>query len=112
MVKHDEIAVLEVEAVQLVAGALGVEYIFIDNVGGAFGIGGDALADSAGWIIEVSTWMAEFSEKANALAYWPEFPEEFEQLFGGDVEGQVLGVERSVDFGRELGRAGGHSGCG
>lgn len=90
MVKHDEIAVLEVEAVQLVAGALGVEYIFIDNVGGAFGVGGDALAD---------------------LAYRPEFAEEFEQLFGGDVEGQVLGVERSVDFGRELGRAGGHSGC-
>ena len=48
MVEHDEVARLEVEAVQAVAGAFGVVDVFIDDVGGAFGVGCDALADLPG----------------------------------------------------------------
>lgn len=48
MVEHDEVARLEVEAVQAVAGALGVVHVFIDDVGGALGVGCDALADLPG----------------------------------------------------------------
>lgn len=45
MVEDDEVARLEVEAVQAVAGAFGVVDVFIDDVGGALGVGCDALAD-------------------------------------------------------------------
>lgn len=45
MVEDDKVARLEVEAVQAVAGAFGVVDVFIDDVGGAFGVGCDALAD-------------------------------------------------------------------
>ena len=48
MVEDDEVARLEVEAVQAVAGAFGVVDVFIDDVGGAFGVGCDALADLPG----------------------------------------------------------------
>ena len=47
MVEYDEIAVLEVEAVQLVAGGFGVHDIFVDDEGGAFGVACYALADLA-----------------------------------------------------------------
>lgn len=43
----DEIAVLKVEAVQLVASLLGIQYVFIDDEGGALGVGRDALSDLA-----------------------------------------------------------------
>ena len=48
MVEHDEVARLEVEAVQAVAGAFGVVDVFIDDVGGSLGVGCDALADLPG----------------------------------------------------------------
>ena len=48
MVEHYEVAALEVEAVEFVAGAFGVHDIFVDDEGGAFGVAGDALADLAG----------------------------------------------------------------
>jgi hypothetical protein len=51
VVEHDEVARLEVEAVQAVAGALGVVHVFIDDVGGALGVGCDALADLPGGIV-------------------------------------------------------------
>ena len=47
MVEHNKIPVLEVEAVEFVAGALGVHDVFVDDEGGAFGVGRDALADLA-----------------------------------------------------------------
>ena len=72
MVQHDEIAILEVEAVQLVAGALGVHDIFVDDEGGAFGVCRDALAD---------------------LAEGAEFAEEVEEVVGADVVGEVLDEE-------------------
>lgn len=46
--RTDEVTILEVEAVELVARRLGVHYVFIDNESGAFGVVGDALADLAG----------------------------------------------------------------
>lgn len=47
MVEDDEVAVLEVEAVELVAGGLGVHDVLVDDVGGALCVGRDALADLA-----------------------------------------------------------------
>jgi len=51
VVQDDQVARLEVEAVQAVAGALGVVHVFIDDVGGALGVGCDALADLPGGIV-------------------------------------------------------------
>ena len=45
MVEDYEVAVLEVEAIQLIAGALCVHNIFEDDEGGAFGVVGYALAN-------------------------------------------------------------------
>lgn len=48
MVEDDEVAGLEVEAVQAVARALGVINVLVDDVCGALGVGRDALADLPG----------------------------------------------------------------
>ena len=53
MIEDDEVARLEVEAVQAVAGAFGVVDVFIDDVGGAFGVSCDALADLPGLFVLV-----------------------------------------------------------
>lgn len=45
--RTDEIAVLEVEAVELVAGLLGIHHILVDDKGSALGVAGNALADLA-----------------------------------------------------------------
>ena len=47
VVEDDEVAALEVEAVQAVAGLFGVGHVFVDDEAGAFGVVGDALADLA-----------------------------------------------------------------
>ena len=54
VVEHDEVAVLEIKAVQFVAGGFGVHDIFEDDEGGAFGSAGDALADLSERGIDVS----------------------------------------------------------
>lgn len=56
MVEDDEVARLEVEAVQAVAGAFGVVDVFIDDVGGAFGVGCDALADLPMCLCQWDVW--------------------------------------------------------
>lgn len=48
MIEDYEVAILEVEAVQLIAGALCVHDIFKDDEGGAFGVVGYALANLPG----------------------------------------------------------------
>lgn len=45
MIENDEVAILEVEAVQFVAGTFCVHDIFVDDEGGALGVRGNALAD-------------------------------------------------------------------
>lgn len=60
MVEDDEVARLEVEAVQAVAGAFGVVDVFIDDVGGAFGVGCDALADLPGGFIVLAACLARW----------------------------------------------------
>ena len=45
MVEDYEVAILEVEAVQLVAGAFCVHDIFVDDESGAFGVCSNALAN-------------------------------------------------------------------
>lgn len=44
-VPTDEIAILKVEAVELVAGLLRIHYILVDDEGGALGVARNALAD-------------------------------------------------------------------
>jgi hypothetical protein len=72
VVEHDQVAVHEIEAVQLVAGLFGVGHLVVDHECGALGVGGVALAD---------------------LAHRNEFTEEREE--GGRVEvvGQVFDEE-------------------
>jgi hypothetical protein len=53
-VRTNEIPILEVEAVQLVASHLGIHYVFIDNECCAFRVVGDSLADLA--VQRVSRW--------------------------------------------------------
>lgn len=45
VVEDYEVAGLEVEAVELVAGGFGVEDVLVNDEGGALGVCGDALAD-------------------------------------------------------------------
>lgn len=45
--RTDKIAILEVEAIELVACLLGVHYVLINDEGGTLGIAGNALADLA-----------------------------------------------------------------
>lgn len=54
MVENDEIAVLEVETVELVAGGFRVHHIIVDDEGSALGVGRDALADLS--VIERLVW--------------------------------------------------------
>ena len=44
----NEVAILEVEAVELVAGSLCIHHVLINNEGCTFGVVGNALADLAG----------------------------------------------------------------
>ena len=53
-VRTNEISILEVEAVQLVASHLGIHYVLIDNECCAFRVVGDSLADLA--VKRVSRW--------------------------------------------------------
>jgi len=78
VIENDEVALLEVESVELVAGLLCVNYFFIDDECGAFGVVGDSLA---------------------YLANWSELSKEFEEVFCRGVISQVLDEEDTVDFG-------------
>ena len=53
-VRTNEIPILKVEAVQLVASHLGIHYVLIDNECCAFRVVGDSLADLA--VKRVSRW--------------------------------------------------------
>lgn len=81
MVEHDKVTVLEVKPVELVASRLGIHYVFIDNEGSALCVVGDSLAD---------------------LTYRAELAKEIEELFGCDVEAQVLYKESSIDLWSKL----------
>lgn len=64
MIQHDQISILEVEAIQLIACLFRVHDILVHDEGGAFGAVGGSLTD---------------------LAYGAEFAEEVEELFCCDV---------------------------
>jgi len=53
VVEDYEVARLEVEAVQFVAGGFGVHDIFKDDEGGTLCVARDALADLSGWVLVV-----------------------------------------------------------
>lgn len=62
----DEVATLEVEAVQLVARLLRIHDVFIDDEGGALGVAGNALADLT---VEASAFTSE--SRARILSTQP-----------------------------------------
>lgn len=51
--RTNEVSVLKVEAVQLVASLLRVGYVFIDNEGGALGVVGDTLSNLAAQTVSI-----------------------------------------------------------
>ena len=73
MVQHDEVAVLEVEAIELVAGGFGVHYIFVDDEGGAFCVACYALADLAGEVLVCATGWRSRDWKGEGVPYRSEF---------------------------------------
>jgi hypothetical protein len=74
MIENDEVSVLKVETVKLVACLFGVYDIFVDNEGGAFCVVGDALAD---------------------LTNGTEFAKELKEFVGADVVVEVLDEKRA-----------------
>lgn len=71
VVENDEVAVLEVEPVQLVAGGFRVHDIFVDDEGRAFGVAGDALADLTAGLLVV---LSHRGRVADANRIGPNFP--------------------------------------
>jgi hypothetical protein len=89
LLRTDEIPVLEVEAVQLVASRLCVHHVFIDDEGGALGVVGDTLANLA--VLTSVTWSDRVGQDAPAhgrddVPHWAELAKEVEEFLGGDVE--------------------------
>lgn len=74
VIENDEISVLEVESVKLVACLFGVYNILVDNEGGALCVVGDALAD---------------------LTDGTEFAKELKEFVGADVVVEVLDEKRA-----------------
>ena len=108
MVEDDEVARLEVEAVQAVAGAFGVVHVFIDDVGGAFGVGCDALADLPGSVCVSGMYGGRCRIAWRGLIAgvripdWAEFAEQVKEFFGADGVAEVLDKERSGEVSVEL----------
>lgn len=87
--RTDEIPVLEVETVKLVASRLCVHYVFIDDEGCALGVVGDALANLA--MLKSVTWSDGEGQDAPAhegddVPHWAELAKEVEEFLWGDVE--------------------------
>lgn len=117
MVEDDEVAVLEVEAVEFVARALGVHHVFVDHEGRALGVACYALADLSygsefalewGWMVLVGGLFLFCSKIfAGSELVWRAY-EEVEEVVGGDVVGEILDEECSggslvrAGFGRSL----------
>ena len=77
--RTDEITVLEVEAVQLVARLLGIHYVFIDNECRSFGIIRNSLTDLTRW--SVCCMVLGVMNIPN----WTKLSEEVEELLWCDV---------------------------
>lgn len=89
MLRTDEISVLEVEAVQLVASRLCVHHVFIDDEGGALGVVGNTLANLA--VLKSVTWSDYRGQDATAhegddVPHRAELAKEIEEFLWGDVE--------------------------
>ena len=79
----DKVAVLEVEAVELVAGLLRVHYVFIDDEGGALGVGGNALSHLAGaWLASVPSHTRRGAPWDKAYRMGPNLPKSSKRSSG------------------------------
>jgi len=85
MIQDDEVSVLEVEAIELVAGLFGVYNIFVDNECGTLCVVCDALAD---------------------LADGTELAKELKEFVGTDVVVEVLDEKRAGPWLARLGLVG------
>lgn len=100
----DQIAVLEVEAIQLVTRLLGIHDIFVDDECGTLGIVCDALTDLTALVsvCQVSRWRSRAGlldrghpqGSYNHVPYRAKLSEEVEQLLRSDV---VAIISSSVD---------------
>lgn len=90
--RTDEVSVLEVEAVELVAGRFCVHYVFINDKGGALAVVGDTLADLAAErsVIRANRRRpharAHGDEEADDVPHRAELAKEIEEFLWGDVE--------------------------
>lgn len=78
--RTDEVTILEVEAVQLVARLLRVHHVLIDNECRALGVVGDALA----YLARSCQHAASLDSMLN-LPDWTKLAEEVEELLRSDV---------------------------
>jgi len=81
----NEIAILEVETIQLIARLLGIHHVLVDDIGGSFGLIGNALADLA--VHMVSIWILRScgARVEGVLPDGTEFAKQIEQLLWSDV---------------------------
>lgn len=94
MVEDNEVAVLEIESVELVAGLFGVYHILVDNECGALCVVGDALADLAN--SSLAQCRATVGEKSQYSPDRTELAKELEEIVGTDVVVEVLDEKRAV----------------
>ena len=107
VVENHEVAILEVEAVEFVAGRFSVHDVFKDDEGSAFCIAGYALADLSAEegvlaSVVVRAVSRDSSETGVDLPDSAKAAKEVEQLLRRNSKGQVLAKQRSIHFGREL----------
>ena len=80
MVENDEVAVLEIEAVEFVAGLFGVYNILVDDECGALCVVGDALTDLTD--SSLAQGRAESSKRSNAHRTGPNLPKSSKRSSG------------------------------
>lgn len=94
MVEDDEVAVLEIEAVELVAGLFGVYNILVDNECGALCVVGDALTDLT------DSWSAQCRARVGKREWHSpnrtKLAKELKEVVGTDVVVEVLDEKRAV----------------
>lgn len=77
--RTDEVAILEVKAVQLVTRLFRIHHVFIDNESCALGAAGNSLADLATLLACCG------SHPLVNIPDWTKLAEEVEELLGSDV---------------------------
>lgn len=91
----DKVAILEIEAIQLIASCFCVHDVLINDKSGAFGVVGNSLADLAGGTLAHSTTRNQANHLPGSreekrrwrkdIPHRAELPKEIKELFRSDV---------------------------